>query len=310
MKQKETPVKYLIPLAIALTTTTAQADILNVVKVAPDTYAIVGPLDQRNPENLGNNATFGLVVTDEGAVLMDPGGSYKGAEMLHQVIKGITDQPVKYVIDTGGQDHRWMGNGYWQQQGAQVIASDDAVADHHDRASMQLTGLSVLIGDDMLEGTEPAYADITFGTDYTLELGGVTLQLHHEGAAHTPGDSTVWLADRSTLFTGDIVYVERILGIGPQSNTQEWVASFEALAALNPEHIVPGHGNPVDLATATRDTYDYLINIRAKMAEYIDGGGEIIDSVKIDQSAFSYLKNFEGLAGRNAQEVFTQMEWE
>jgi len=26
--------------------------------------------------------------------------------------------------------------------------------------------------------------------------------------------------------------------------------------------------------------------------------------------AFSYLKNFEGLAGRNAQEVFTQMEWE
>ncbi|WP_428546810.1 MBL fold metallo-hydrolase [Profundibacter sp.] len=302
--------KHLIPLAIALTATTAQADILNVVNVAPDTYAIVGPLTQRNPENLGNNATFGLVVTVDGAVLMDPGGSYKGAEMLHQVIKGITDQPVKYVIDTGGQDHRWMGNGYWQKQGAQVIASDDAEADHQDRASMQLTGLSTLIGKDMLAGTEPAPADITFGTDYTLELGGVTLQLHHEGAAHTPGDSTVWLADRSTLFAGDIVYVERILGIGPQSNTQEWVASFEALAALKPEHIVPGHGNPTDLATATRDTYDYLINIRTKMADYIDGGGEIIDSVNVDQSAFSYLKNFEGLAGRNAQEVFTQMEWE
>jgi len=303
-------VKYLISLAIALTTTTAQADILNVVNVAPDIYAIVGPLDQRSPENLGNNATFGLVVTDDGAVLMDPGGSYKGAEMLHQVIKGITDQPVKYVIDTGGQDHRWMGNGYWQEQGAQVIASNDAEADHKDRASMQLTGLSVLIGEDMLAGTEPASADITFDTDYTLELGGVTLQLHHEGAAHTPGDSTVWLADRSTLFAGDIVYVERILGIGPQSNTLEWVASFEALAALNPEHIIPGHGNPTDLATATRDTYDYLINIRTKMAAYIEDGGEIIDSVKIDQSAFSYLKNFEGLAGRNAQEVFTQMEWE
>ncbi|HHI69561.1 MAG TPA: MBL fold metallo-hydrolase, partial [Rhodobacteraceae bacterium] len=202
------------------------------------------------------------------------------------------------------------GNGYWQEQGAQVIASNDAEADHQDRASMQLTGLSTLIGDDMLAGTEPSPADITFDTDYTLELGGVTLQLHHEGAAHTPGDSTVWLADRSTLFAGDIVYVERILGIGPQSNTQEWVVSFEALAALNPEHIVPGHGNPTDLATATRDTYDYLINIRTKMAAYIEDGGEIIDSVKIDQSAFSYLKNFEGLAGRNAQEVFTQMEWE
>jgi len=302
--------KHLIPLAIVLSATTAQADILNVVNVAPDTYAIVGPMVQRSPENLGNNATFGLVVTNDGAVLMDPGGSYKGAEMLQQVIKGITDQPVKYVIDTGGQDHRWMGNGYWQEQGAQVIASEDAEADHQDRASMQLTGLSTLIGDDMLAGTEPSPADITFDTDYTLELGGVTLQLHHEGAAHTPGDSTVWLADRSTLFAGDIVYVERILGIGPQSNTQEWVASFEALAALNPEHIVPGHGNPTDLATATHDTYDYLVNIRTKMSDYIDGGGEIIDSVNVDQSAFAYLKNFDKLAKKNAQEVFTQMEWE
>ena len=302
--------KSLTTLAISLLATTTHADILNVVEVAPNTYAIVGPLDQRNPENLGNNATFGLVVTDEGVILMDPGGSYKGAEMLDQVIKGITDQPVKYVINTGGQDHRWLGNGYWQEHGAQVIASEDAVADHHDRGSLQLTGLTVLIGDNMLAGTEPAYADIIFPTDYTLTLGGVTLELHHEGAAHTPGDSTVWLADRSVLFAGDIVYMERILGIGSQSSSLEWVASFEALAALEPTHIVPGHGAPTDLAGATRDTYDYLINIRSKMADYIDAGGDIIDSVKIDQSTFSYLENFDGLAGRNAQEVFTQMEWE
>jgi len=302
-------VKYL-PLIAAALALPAHADILNVVPVAQNVYAIVGPLTQRDPENMGNNATFGLVVTGAGAILMDPGGSYKGAEALHGVIKGITNQPVKYVVDTGGQDHRWLGNGYWQGQGAQVIASQDAVADHQDRGSMQLTGLSVLIGDDMLDGTEPAYADITFETDYTLALGDVTLQLHHEAAAHTPGDSTVWLADQSVLFTGDIVYMERILGIGSQSNSLEWVASFDALAALAPTHIVPGHGAPTDLAGATRDTYDYLINLRSKMADYIDGGGEIIDSVKVDQAAFSYLLNFEGLAGRNAQEVFSQMEWE
>lgn len=302
--------KYLPLIAAASLAAPATADILNVMQVEENVYAIVGPLAQRSPENLGNNATFGLVVTGAGVILMDPGGSYKGAAALHDVIKGITGQPVKYVIDTGGQDHRWLGNGYWQQQGAQVIASEAAVADHQDRGSMQLTGLSVLIGEAMLAGTEPAYADITFDTDYTLTLGDVTLELHHDGAAHTPGDSTVWLADKSVLFAGDIIYMERILGIGSQSNSLEWVASFEALAALEPTHIVPGHGAPTDLAGATRDTYDYLINIRSKMAAYIEDGGEIIDSVKIDQSAFSYLENFEGLYGRNAQEVYSQMEWE
>jgi len=302
-------VKHLFVI-IALFAVPANANTLNVITVVENVYAIVGPLAQRSPENLGNNATFGLVVTDAGAILMDAGGSYKGAAALHEVIKGITDQPVTYVINTGGQDHRWIGNGYWQAQGAQVIASEAAVTDHHDRESMQLTGLTALIGADMLTGTEPAYADITFTTDYTLTLGDVTLELHHDGAAHTPGDSTVWLADRSVLFTGDIVYMERILGIGSQSNALEWVASFETLAALAPTHIVPGHGTPTDLAGATRDSYDYLVNLRSQMAEYIDNGGDIIGSVKVDQSAFSYLENFDQLAGRNAQEVFSQMEWE
>ncbi|WP_300439992.1 hypothetical protein [uncultured Mameliella sp.] len=62
--------------------TVALADVLEVQPVAEDVWAIDGPLEQCSPENLANNATFGLVVTPQGAVLMDPGGSWQGAEML------------------------------------------------------------------------------------------------------------------------------------------------------------------------------------------------------------------------------------
>ncbi len=303
--------KHILTFAVAaLSATVANADVLKTVEIESGVYAIVGPIGQRDKENLGNNATFGLVVTSDGAILMDTGGSYLGAKMLDDTIKSITDQPVKYVIDTGGQDHRWLGNGYWQEHGAQVIASEAAVEDHNDRGSEQLSALLFMLGEDGIAGTDAADPDITFETDYTLTLGEVTLELHHETGAHTPGDSTVWYADKSVLFAGDIVYMERILGIGPQSNTLEWVKSFEALAALEPKHIVPGHGAPTDLAGATRDTYDYLINIRGKMAEHIENGGDAIGSVKIDQSKFSYLKNFDQLYGKNAQETYIQMEWE
>ncbi|MEB8389363.1 MBL fold metallo-hydrolase [Rhodobacteraceae bacterium KMM 6894] len=289
--------------------TLAASDVLDIQPVTDDVWAIVGQTQQRSPQNLANNATFGLVVTPDGAVLVDPGGSEKGAEMLDQAIRSITDQPVVYVINTGGQDHRWLGNGYWQAQGATVIASDAAVADHHDRASQHMSALSQFLGDG-LDGTAPAYADVTFDTDYTLALGGLTLEIMYRGPAHTPGDSFVWLAQRDVMFTGDIVYVDRILGNGPARDTDSWIAVFQAMAAFNPTHIVPGHGRATDMATARRETFDYLVNLRTQIGALIDSGGSIMDAPKIDQSGWAYLEQFDSLAGSNAQATFEEMEWE
>ncbi|MDQ7080137.1 MAG: MBL fold metallo-hydrolase [Paracoccaceae bacterium] len=283
---------------------------IKTIQVTAHSWAFVGPLGQRSPGNLGNNATFGLVVTPQGAVLMDPGGTRLGAARLHSMIQAVTDQPVKYVIDTGGQDHRWLGNGYWKEQGATIIASADAVEDQKSRVRAQLEALDRTVGEFGTEGTVPVYADITFADRYELSLGDVTLHIRHVGPAHTPGDSFVWFPDESVVFTGDIIYVQRILAVQPYSSSAGWLQAFDAIAALEPEHVVPGHGAPTDILTAASDTRDYLANLREHIKEYMDGGGDIFGSVSVDQSGFSYLENFEQLARRNAQTVFEQMEWE
>ena len=100
----------------------AMAEDLEIQPVVENVYALVGTLQQRNPENFGNNATFGVIVTPEGVVLVDAGASWKGAAQIDTTIDQITDQPVKYVINTGGQDHRWLGNGYFRESGARIIA--------------------------------------------------------------------------------------------------------------------------------------------------------------------------------------------
>lgn len=302
-------IRVLISASMLVAPTVAAAGVLEIQPITDNVWAIVGQTEQRSPENLANNATFGLVVTPEGAVLMDPGGSYKGAEMLHDAARSITDQPVEYVINTGGQDHRWLGNGYWQAQGATVIASEAAVEDHRARTEEHMIALSQFLGKG-LDGTDPAYADVTFETDYTLEFGGLTFEIMHRGAAHTPGDSFVWLDGRNVMFTGDIVYVDRLLGNGPARDTDSWIDVFEAMAAFDPAHIVPGHGGATDLATATRDTYDYLVNLRTQIGALIEAGGDIMDAPGIDQSAWAYLDQFEALAGRNAQATYEEMEWE
>jgi len=302
-------IRALIVTAALAVPSLGAAEVLKVQPVTEDVWAIVGPLEQRSPENLANNATFGLVVTPEGAVLMDPGGSWNGAEMLHDAIRTVTDQPVEYVINTGGQDHRWLGNGYWQAQGATVIASEAAVEDQRARASMQMTALSQLIG-DALEGTEPSFADITFSDAYTLEVGGLRFEIVHPGPAHTPGDSFVWVPARDTVFTGDIVYVERILGVGDQSSITYWPDAYLAVEATGAAHVVPGHGGPTTMGRARDDTYEYLMNLRAQIGALLDSGGDIMAAPNVDQSAFSYLEQFEALAGRNAQTAYQKMEWE
>ena len=287
----------------------ALAEVLEIQPVAPDVWALVGPMAQRDAENLANNATFGVVETDVGVVLIDPGGSWAGAAMIDAAIDKITDAPVTHVIDTGGQDHRWLGNGYWQAQGATVIASEAAVADQAERGSMQMTALAGFLG-DRLAGTVPAQADVRFADSHTLEVGELTFEITHAGQAHTPGDSFVWLPARAVMFTGDIVYVDRLLGVGPQSNVKSWISVFEAMAARAPTHLVPGHGPATTLDHARADTYDYLVNLRSRIGALLDQGGDIMSAPKIDQSAFSGLAQFDSLAGRNAQATYEQMEWE
>lgn len=295
--------------ALLLAAAPSLAAALDVQPVTDGVWAIVGEKEQRSPENLANNATFGLVETDEGLVLVDPGGSWKGAEALHSSIRSVNEKPVILVVNTGGQDHRWLGNGYWKTQGARIVASEAAVEDQQARGGMQMTMLSQLLG-DALTGTEPVHADETFAERLALDIGGVRFEIVHPGPAHTPGDSYVWVPDRDTVFTGDIVYVERILGVGEQSSISGWPSAFEAIAALGPAHVVPGHGAPTTLARARGDTYEYLINLRARIAELIEAGGDIMAAPGVDQSAFAHLEQFEALAGRNAQTAYQQMEWE
>jgi glyoxylase-like metal-dependent hydrolase (beta-lactamase superfamily II) len=283
---------------------------LEIQPVTDNVYALVGSLDNRSPENLGNNATFGAVVTGEGVVLIDSGGTRRGAQQIHAALARITDQPVVLVINTGGQDHRWLGNDYFKELGAEILASRRAVEDQRARTRDQLILLANLVGAPVLEGTDPLYADRVFDSELRFEVGGTTFELHHPGPAHTPGDSFVWLPAQRVLFAGDIVYTERMLSIGAHSDSRGWVAAYRAMAALRPEHVVPGHGHATTLERAAADTLGYLTFLRQAVAAFMENGGDIADIGTIDQSRYDYLANADALAGRNAQQVFTELEWE
>ena len=282
---------------------------LEVQKVDDGVYALVGELSQRSKENLGNNSTHGVIITDEGVILIDSGASYLGAKQIHHAIQKLTDKPVKVVINSGGQDHRWLGNDYFHKLGAKIITSEKARTDQKARADMQMTGLEFLISDS-LKQTEPFFAVEAFDDKKQIELGGVKLDLYHFGAAHTAGDIFIHMPSKDIIFSGDIVFNDRILGIGPAQNLQSWIKVFEKMASFKPKYIVPGHGRASDLSTATKNTLDYLLFLKTEITNVLEDDGDMLKATKIDQSKFNYLKNHKSIAGKNAQWVFEQMEFD
>ena len=292
-----------------LVTGQAVASTLETIQVKENIYAIVGGLEQRSPSNLGNNATFGFVVTSEGVVLIDAGGTELGAKAIEQEVRSVTDKPIVTVINTGGQDHRWFGNHYFASLGAETITAKATAADHLKRQSMQIEGMKSFTQDGWV-GTEPQVAKTLIESETDYQLGDTTFSVIPVGPAHTANENFVWFPKEQVLFSGDVVYVERMLGIMDHSNHKPWLETLARIEALNPSVIIPGHGHPTSLETAKRDTFEYLNFLREEVAAILDDGGDMQSISTIDQSKYEYLISYESLHGANAQRVFEEMEWE
>ena len=149
------------------------------------------------------------------------------------------------------------------------------------------------------------------GSDETLNLGGVTVEVKHRGGAHTPGDLMVWLPQQRVVFSGDIVYVDRMLGVIPVSHTGRWLASFAALEAIKPARIVPGHGEVSDLPKAQAQTRDYLQALRTHMKRAVENGEDIGAAIKaFDAKPWMDLLNAAELHPGNASRTYLELERE
>lgn len=304
-------VRALVAWALTWAAFAAQAVEVRFQPVAEGVYVHVGDKGPRTPENEGLNANIGLVVTPAGAMLIDSGATFQSARQIHEAVRRVTPQPVKWVFNTGGQDHRWLGNGYFKAQGAETIAHADARADMIDRDNDHLQGLRATLG-AKADATVPTLPTRWLaGADERIEFGGVVFEFKHRGGAHTPGDTMVWLPQTNVLFTGDVVYVDRMLGVLPVSRTSRWRDTFAVIEQLKPRVLVPGHGDATTVAAARADTQAYLLALRAHMKKAVDDGVDVSDAVKsFDAAPFMRLLNAAELMPGNANRTYLELERE
>ena len=300
----------IIAALLVVSTTAAQAFALQTEKVAPDIYALVGEIGPRSAENHALNNTMGFVVTPKGVVLVSTGASPSGARLIEAAIKRVTDQPIRWVINVGSQDHHWLGNSWFVEQGAKIIALAKTVASQKNHVDDHLFKLRKVIK-SQADDIKPVYASMPINADHArFTLGGVQFELLWPGGGHFPGDAVLWLPEQKIVFTGDYVFLDRMLGIQPYSSLQNWQKSFKKIAALKPRLVIPGHGHPAKWAKAQQETGDYLDwlmrNIKAALTDWKEIGDTVNDLSEAPQ--FRHLKFYENWHRKNINRAYLQLE--
>lgn len=279
------------------------------IEVIPNVYSAIGATAPPTYENSGHNNNLSFIVTDDGVVVVNASDNALLAESLHREIRKITNQPVRYVILENGQGHAMLGTDYWQQQGAIVIAHEDAAHEIEERGEGILERMQRRNRDKAM-GTQLALPDETFSDERIIELGGWRIEVLNLGPAHSPGDILVWLPEQELVIAGDMAFHERLLPVFEDTDTAGWVETWSDFEALGAKIVIPGHGGPTNMSEVERWTLDYLVYMRQQISIILDEGGSLIDAYDIDQTDYRHLDTFDELAGLNADRIYRAMEFE
>ncbi|MBO1927254.1 MBL fold metallo-hydrolase [Thiomicrorhabdus sp. 6S2-11] len=301
--------RYLLVAGLAVISFASQAMEFSAQKVADGVYAYVGPITDRTPENLGLNNNIGFIDTADGWVLVDSGAGDAAAKKLEAIAKGIKNQPIVAVINIGSQDHRWLGNDYFSKQGAKIYAFKKSVKTQAKMFNQQLDRLLPKV--PALKGVQMKTADVVLEeASNSLTIGGVEMQLNYYGDAHFPGDSVLWLPQQKVLFTGDIVYLDRMLGVHPWSNPVTWNEAYQQMRQLPSEYIVPGHGKVSDWKQADAETGDYLKKLVEKMTAQAEDFAGVNSAVSenSDWPEFKHLEHYDSWHKQNLNRTYLKLE--
>jgi cyclase len=217
---------------------------LSLVKVQDDVYVI------QNDFVPGNTTA---VITNEGVILVDDKFEIDHDNLV-KMLKTVTNQPIKYVINSHYHADHSGGNAKLQAGGTLAVASAQA-------------------RDRMVAGKQPGLPNITVEPRGTLWLGGKSAEIYWFGRAHTDGDVVVLFPQNKLLAAGDMYTTgegtPQLIDYAGGGSAKEWTATVEQVLKLDFDTVVPGHGPVVKKAdiTAFRDSTKRLTELISQMVK-------------------------------------------
>lgn len=257
----------------------------------------------------GDICNISFIIGSKGVAVIDTGGSLKVGNELRDAIRKETPLPILYVINTHVHPDHIFGN--------EAFVQDKAVFVGHEKLAkaMQLRKEAYdklnfkYLGDDA-KGSETVTPSLVVKDTLDINLGDRTLHLTAYPNAHTNTDVSVMDSKTSTLFTGDLLFIDRTPVL--EGDITGLIAAIDKLKTYQAKTVVPGHGTTTtDGLTAFNNEQRYLNALLTAIRAGIKSGAGLEKTM--DTAAASEKDKwllFDVANRRNVNTLYPALEWE
>ena len=213
-----------------------------------------------------------VVTSRDGVLVFDTNGTPGASAAVLAEIRTLTDQPVKWIVNSHWHWDHWYGTETYQQAFPAVrIVS-------HEKNRQLMIGPALEFNRPLLEEQLPGYLqnmaqrvadtpdlkplleadqafldqkknvhlvfpNVTFADRLAIELGERHVEVLNYGRGVTPGDTFVYLPNEKILLLGDLIVNPITFALS--GFPSEWLRVLEKVDALDATTIVTGHGAPL-----------------------------------------------------------------
>jgi cyclase len=219
---------------------------LETLKIADDLYVIHNAF-------VPGNVT--VLITNQGVVLVDDKFEVDVDNIVAEVRK-LTNQPIRYVVNTHYHGDHSGGNAKLQAMGVQVIASENARV-------------------KMAEANQPGQPAVTIENRGNITLGGKRAEIYHFGRSHTDGDIVVYFPQHRAIAMGDMYTfgddVPQLIDYSGGGSARAWTSTLDGVLLLDFETVIPGHG-PLAKKSNLREFRESTVQLRTRVKQLLAEG--------------------------------------
>jgi glyoxylase-like metal-dependent hydrolase (beta-lactamase superfamily II) len=228
----------------------------------------------------GSGGNIGVSVGDDGIAIVDDQFAPL-APKIREALKGITDKPVKFVLNTHFHGDHTGGNAAFGTE-ATIIA--------HENVRKRLKDGGAVLGGEVKPALKEALPIITFNDKASVHLNGEEIRAIHFPNGHTDGDSVIFFTQANVVHMGDdfVTYGFPFVDAGNGGSVGGMIAGCEKVLSMTPADvkIIPGHG-PLSGQADLRKYVDMLKDTRSLVAEAAKSG-KTTDDMKKDHLLAKY----------------------